>query len=504
MTMRHRDGSPTSKSRRPRLWLAVGAVVAVVCVAVGVIYIVAAPLPGTTAAKAPSLGRGIIDYRLEQSTLDVGTIPTLVEEMGSAKLDATWTRVLVHWNALQPSAPGTGDADGYDDTYLAQLDAVISQLSAKGITVVLTPLDVPEWASDKDLWSSPPSVDYEKNTYYSFYAPDMDSATVGGAFKKLGAFLADRYEGKVRHFECWNEPNQGTYLYPQVPASATNGGGETYLKMLKQWHAGVKAGASNTVVIAGATSPRGRGDKTSTPPQAFAKYLKDNGALAYMDAYSHHPYTPGGSTRVEPGQKPNNPARCVTLGNLDTLIKVFPNKSFFLTEYGYNTQYCRYFGVTVSKADQARYLREAYAYTASQYPEVKALLWFLVQDMGMPDDTAGDGVYMGVTEYTGKRKPSWYAFAGGNSLTFEAPSQAESGASFTVSGKLTYRTQGSQSDVLTLQSRKPSGGSWSKVASVETETDGTFSHSMKQSTTTVYRIVWGGVIESAPRTVTTE
>ena len=123
-----------------------------------------------------------------------------------------------------------------------------------------------------------------------------------------------------------------------------------------------------------------------------------------MDAYSHHPYTPGGSTRVKPGQLPNNPARCVTLGNLGQLTRLFPSKPFYLTEFGYNTQYCRWFGVTVSKADQARYLREAYSY-ARRYRQVKALLWFLVDDWNptaSPTDKAGDGVYMGVRTVHGR------------------------------------------------------------------------------------------------------
>ena len=274
---------------------------------------------------------------------------------------------------LQPTAP-TGsekaDAQRYDATYLARLDAIVKQLTTAGIEIVLTPLDVPKWASDKTLWSSPQSSAYKKGTYYPFYAPDMGNATVRGQFKQLGAFLASRYDGasgygKALYFECWNEPNQGQYLYPQTPASSKSGGGATYLKMLQQWYPGVKAGNKNAVVIAGATAPRGRGDAGSTPPQAFARYLKDHGAGNYMDAYSHHPYTPGGSTRVAPDQLPNNPDRCVTLGNLSQLTKLFPGKPFYLTEFGYNTQYSVWFGVTVSPADQARYLRQAYSYTAS-------------------------------------------------------------------------------------------------------------------------------------------
>ena len=341
--MPSQEGSAEA-SRRPRtLVVALGVTAGVVCAVLGLFFILRAPLPGaTTVAETQSPGRGIIDYRLEQSVVDLAAVPGLAKEMGPTGLRSGWTRVLVHWNALQPSAPGAKDPadtdhDGYADAYVHQLDTIVGQLrDPGGMDVILTMVDVPEWASDKSIWESP-SPGYAKGEYQPFYAPDMSNLTVRGQFRALGAFLAKRYAGKAGYFECWNEPNLGTYLYPQTPASAKNGGGRTYLEMLKLWYAGVKSGSSDAVVIGGTTGPRGRGDVESTPPQAFARYLKDHGAARYMDAYSHHPYTPGGSTRIGPGQLPNNPQRCVTLGNLDQITSLFPGKPFYLTEYGYNT-----------------------------------------------------------------------------------------------------------------------------------------------------------------------
>jgi hypothetical protein len=210
---------------------------------------------------------------------------------------------------------------------------------------------------------------------------------------------------------------------------------------------------------------------------------------------------------VKPGEMPNNAARAVTLGNLGELIKLFPKKPFYLTEYGYNTQYSHLFGVAVSKADQARYLRQAYSY-AKRYRQVKALLWFMVDDWsphGSSPDRAGDGVYMGVRTYLGVRKPSWYAFAGGNAVTLSAPADADAGALFEVSGKLTYRSPAApEAQALTLQWRAPGSATWRSSATIQTSADGTYAHTVKQSKTRVYRVVWGGVCESAARTVATQ
>ncbi len=511
--MIHTSGpSSTGMSRRNRVGLLAGLVAGAACALAGLAFILVAPLPGSS-AEARTVGRGIIDYRLERPLVDLKAVPDMVAEMGQTKLRTRWTRILVHWATMQPVSPGTAydadaNGDGYTDAYVDQLDAIVAQLHAAGISIVMTPLDVPKWASDRSLWKSPPPG-YKKGVYKTFYAPDTGKVMVKEQFKALGTFLASRYAGKVKYFECWNEPNQGLYLYPQTPASATHGGvggARTYLTMLKAWYAGVKQ-VSGAVVIAGATAPRGKGDRVSTPPQAFARYLKKHGALRYMDAYSHHPYTPGGSRRIAPGLMPNNPAHAVTLGNLSQLTKLFPKKPFYLTEFGYNTQYSRRFGVTVSTADQARYLRQAYSLTARRYPQVKALLWFAVDDWnpsGKSVDKAGKGVYMGVRTYLGQRKPSWYAFAGGNSLTLKAPVSARRRVAFTISGKLTYRApETPQSEVLTLRARKPSSSKWSKVASVHTALDGSYSRTVQQSTTTIYQIVWGGVVESTTHNVRT-
>jgi polysaccharide biosynthesis protein PslG len=99
----------------------------------------------------------------------------------------------------------------------------------------------------------------------------------------------------------------------------------------------------------------------------------------------------------------------VTLGNLRALLRIFPHKPFYLTEFGYNTRPSRDFGPQyVSERMQSRYLRQAYT-VASRYPQVKALFWYLTQDVRRSGARA-DGVYTGLRRVNGSKKPSWYAF----------------------------------------------------------------------------------------------
>ena len=65
------------------------------------------------------------------------------------------------------------------------------------------------------------------------------------------------------------------------------------------------------------------------------------------------------------------------------LLKIFPRTDFYLTEYCLAAKTVgKSFVVVVSKADQARYLREAFALLAKpQYKRVKAMLWYQVQGL---------------------------------------------------------------------------------------------------------------------------
>ena len=372
----------------------------------GVLAFGVAAAPGGLLPDAQALGKGIVDNRLETATVNTALVPTWAQDMGAGGgLGAKWTRILVRWATLQPKS-----ASGWNGAYVAQLHAIVDQLRAQDISVIMTMVDVPKWASKKSLWKSPPNG-YKKGVYKPFYAMDIERSSVRSAFAEVGQFLAREYP--VQHFECWNEPNLGSCLYPQKTSSDAKYGARTYLAMLRAFDTGVHRSDKKAQVIAGATAPRGGDDAYSTTPQAFAKSIKAGGGAKSCDGYSHHPYVPRGTRNISPAAKPNNPKTAVTLGNLSELTRLFPTKPFYLTEYGYGTHDSRYFGCTVSEATQADYLKQAYA-LAAKNKQVKVLLWFLVQDWSEKSKTTYDtyGAYTGLRDLKGNKKPAWKAFQG--------------------------------------------------------------------------------------------
>ncbi len=373
--------------------------------AIGTVLLVAALTAWTLLASAgiaaapaeAKVAKGIIDAALEAQPAGSAATPRMVREIGRG-LGADWIRLTANWAALEP------ERGEYVPAELERLDALVKGLHAARVKIILTASGTPVWAQDSSLWQHPPrGVSSGPQSFYALRRGAMDD------YGRLGTFLARRYRGRVQALECWNEPNLWCSLYPQRVAGDAYFGARIYLRMLRAFHAGVHRARTGVRVVAGATAPVGLNDVMRTSPQRFARFLRRSHASRYFDVYSHHPYTPGGSLYPAPGQPANDPSTTVTLGNLRTLLRLFPRKPFYITEYGYSTRPSAALGgFAVSEADQARYLRQAYRVAAS-YRQVKLMVWFLLRDQA-PQGDPENGVYSGLRRANGERKPSWYSF----------------------------------------------------------------------------------------------
>ena len=473
---------PTVHTAPSRPALAPTAVVSIVALLL-ILGLIWPPSPAQGA-----VGRGLCVVELTGAVPDKTANAPLIADIAD-HLKAGWVRLTVSWATLEPTR-GT-----YSAAYLSDLDYRVNALHAKGIKLVLTFLYTPRWASDPSFWDAPPTG---FPSGYDPRYPVRDSAL--GDLDATAEFLARRYAGLVQAYECWNEPNLWGYIYPQRTAADAYFGARTYLKYLQAFSAGVKRGDRAALVVAGSTAPIGYDDRYRTSPQRFARFLRDAGAAAFFDVYSHNPYTPGGSVNRAPDRPPNDPTSTVTLYNLKTLLRLFPGKPFYLTEYGYNTSPSFAFGgMTVTRVEQATYLRKAYAW-AARYPQVKSLFWYLVKDArGFP---ATNGVYTGLRETDGKRKLSWFAFAGGNRLTIAAPAYARRSSPVRVSGTLSSAALGGlPGKTLVLQARKAGTKAWRSLKTTHTGARGAYRFWVSSGSTCAYRVVWRGVTTSARRLV---
>lgn len=476
---------PQSRARaRLPLVLATGAVVVLLPCLVATLMC-AAP------ARAGTILKGIDDPKLLDSSYRAFLRDLAIHEM-TAQLDAQVVRADLKWADLEPQ-------DGvFDEAYLQLVSDTIDKLRQGETQVMVMVWDPPRWAQSRAFWNRPPPG-YPANLYFPFYPVRLNALP---AFQAFAQHLAEKLKGRVMAYECWCEPNLWGYIYPQRTSSDAAFAAHRYAALLGAFYDGIKVGDPAAQVVAGATAPAGRNDRLGTSPQRFARVLKASGAEAHFDAYSHHPYAVGGTKSIAPESPPADPAHSVVLGNLSTLLDVFPDKPYYLSEYGYNTSYSVPFGVSVDQVTQARYLRRAYAY-ASRFPQVKLLVWFPRRDLSQ-DQTTTDkfGVYSGLRTPTGAAKRSWYVYAGGNHLTIEAPGSVKAGAPMTVRGRLTCDAIGAvRGKALAVQTRRWGTG-WRTVATIKTGDDGACSYRLWPGATASFRLNWRGVVTSPSATVT--
>ena len=432
-------------------------------------------------AQAQTLLRGTEDGN---ATTKGAKNPTAQVDFLANKLHAQLLRVNLTWSKLEPQR------GKYDQVYLDRLATTIHAATGDGMKVIVTLYGTPSWASDQTLWQyAPPS--YKKGVYHSFYPPAASHLV---DFQAFATKLATTFGGDVLGYECRNEPNEWFSLYPQRTASDPEYGVRRYAAMLTAFSKGIRAGDPQALVIAGSTAPVGQNNDLGTSPQRFASELKSLVSPSVFDAYSHHPYTIGGTKNIAPEAPPRDPNNTVSLGNISTLLKIFPTKPFYITEYGYYTEYRIAMGVYVDQVTQAKYLTRAYKFVA-RYPQIKALVWFPYHDSGPADPPPDNGgVYSGLVTTTGAFKLSWFAFSGGNKLTIKAT--ALSGASKRLAGALTSAAMGGLKGKTLVLYRKTAGHPWRFMRNLTTGARGAYHTAVKVSGRTYFKVAWLGVVSS--------
>jgi Glycosyl hydrolase catalytic core len=307
----------------------------------------------------------------------------------------------------KPANPMNPNDPAYD---WGVYDRAVQYAAQYKMKLVFSLLGTPPWANAAKGWNVAPTAVLD--------------------FKRFATAAARRYNGRwigldgralpaVRSWLVWNEPNNPVFLKPQYKRAP---GGRWTIQSAKDYaklcNAAVNAihtvsvGASK--VACGVTGPRGNNNpgslRSSVSPLAFLRAMKLAGAKGF-DAYAHHPYygspVEGPLTPPPPGIHGNAPT-AITLGNFPLLVRevtrLYGNMRLWITEYGYQTNPPdRAFGVSWAK--QAQYLTQAYDYARRQ-PRVDMFLWFLLRDEQRPE-----GWQSGLITYSGKKKPSYAAFA---------------------------------------------------------------------------------------------
>jgi hypothetical protein len=336
-------------------------------------------------------------------------------------------RVNLYWGgtpwAVSRNGRPTDLTDPGDPAYNWSLyDRLVRYAATYHIKVVFSILFTPSWANGGKARTVAPTNPQDLRDfayaaaarYSGYYVPPswQQDATLAPANVPLP---------EVNMWTAWNEPNNPIWLTPQYKRVAGSWRIESayqYAKICNAVYSGVHAvlisperGApAGERVACGVTGPKGNDapatSRASVDPLSFLAACKKYGMKTF-DVYAHHPYAAAGSEapKFVPSGKYK---RRVQMGNLNLLIKLLTSlygpKHLWITEYGYQTNPPDRTVFGTSWANQALYMKQAYA-MARANPRVDMMLWFLVRD----EPNIG-GWQSGLETLAGKKKPSWNAF----------------------------------------------------------------------------------------------
>ena len=207
------------------------------------------------------------------------------------------------------------------------------------------------------------------------------------AYLKFVASVAQRYQGRIRGYIIWNEPNLAReWGGPPDPVG--------YTRLLRRAYEVIKQQAPEALVISAGLSP------TNTQPGSNEQAIDDRlfleemyraGAQPYFYSLGAHPYgfaySPDDPHGAHSGLNMNR------LLDLRAIMKAYGDeaKPVWATELGWTTRGTgEHSGLTVTPQEQADYLARAWNKAQTELPWLHVFtVWNLGQDLPEQDEKAG-------------------------------------------------------------------------------------------------------------------
>jgi len=308
--------------------------------------VLAPPVRFTDPSSSPfALGGGALFH------IDFTEHPTVGERRLSqhARIGALWGRNDLWWGVIEPER-GSWD--------FSKLDSAVDLFEKHGINLLGILCYSTEW-----LKGRAPVTD-EQVRYFAEYSRKM----------------AERYRGRIKYWEVWNEPNIRPFWEPRPDP-------EDYANLLRAASKAVREAAPEARVI---------GMVTSLTDLDFIEKALKKGAGKYMDVVSVHPYQLDPPTRRGPSTE---------LGKIRRLRELLDryecSRPIWITECGWQSLG----GVTEQK--QAEYLVKLYVLTLAE-GLVERIYWFNLTDWGKR--SSPEGGHFGLVHMDHSPKPSFAAF----------------------------------------------------------------------------------------------
>lgn len=344
----------------------------------------------TTGVGGARLGMNVF-LEKEADRQNVVTSVRMLKEGGVG-----YVRQSFPWQEIEP-APGVyRDPNDGHDTW-AKYDFIVEQLTAAGIGILARVDTIPRWArppgDDVARWDKGPPQDY--NNYANFVGK-----------------LAERYKGKIRHYQVWNEPNL-TGEWGGKPIDPAQYG----LMLQFTWKRVKQVDPAILIVTAGLAQTIEDGVKTNNLNELdFIRRLYESGAQPYFDILSVMDYGLGRS----PEDRRTGPAE-TNFSRLLLVREIMERygdaaKPVWVSEYGWLSLPPDWrgppgsWGGSVDEATQARWTIAGIERMRREWPWVGMVFVWAFRWVEPPAQTASDpSRYFEVVEYDFRPRPAFLA-----------------------------------------------------------------------------------------------
>jgi polysaccharide biosynthesis protein PslG len=186
-----------------------------------------------------------------------------------------WIRQEFPWEDIEIAGRGDfvdrrndHDGDGQPDAIdaWAKYDNIVDLATQHGLEMQVRLSNPPQWAQASEDGGN--------------FAPPADVQD----YVNFAAAVAERYKGRVRHYQIWNEPN----IYPEWGEQAVNP--EGYTELLCRTYDALKAIDPDIVVIDGALAPTVSLTGRDLSDFIFLQRMYDAGAAGCFDIQSMQGY----------------------------------------------------------------------------------------------------------------------------------------------------------------------------------------------------------------------
>ncbi len=218
--------------------------------------------------------------------------------------------------------------------------------------------------------------------------------------------LAERYRGRIRAYQIWNEPNL-TREWGNRPPNAAG-----YVELLRACSRAIRAADPDAILISAAPAPTGSHDNIAQRDDIYLDRMYKAGFADYIDVVGAH--APG---FAEPWYGPDDAerdgkGRWATFRRVEDLRKIMiangdAARQMAILETGWTTDqvHPEYAWYAVSEAEQAENLVAAYRYAAEHWRPWVGLM---------------SVIYMAPSSWTPQDEEYWWAITKPNNHTRQA------------------------------------------------------------------------------------